>query len=72
MPRSAEIKKYGDRNDVWHGRALMTKGGLRFGDLAKSKSGKIVSRIKQAIGEQRYIQYGLARFKAPAFTSKRR
>ncbi len=36
-------KRVGDRNDVYNGRALMTKGGLKKEDLFE-KNGKYVSK----------------------------
>ena len=50
LPSEAKIPKYGDRNAVWQGTALQTKGGLKKSDLLISARGKIVSKKQQANG----------------------
>ena len=41
-----KIKFYGSRAEVYHGKAKMTKGRLKKGDLVKNKIGRIVSKKK--------------------------
>ncbi len=43
----------GSKAQVWHGTARHTSGGLTRKDLMKTKSGRIVSRRKHAIGMKR-------------------
>ncbi len=50
-------KKYGTRSEVWNGIASQTRGGLKSADLALSKSGKLVSKRKQAMGKKLLEQY---------------
>jgi hypothetical protein len=40
---TTDTRRFGDRNDVYNGRALMTKGGLKKDDLFE-KNGKFVSK----------------------------
>jgi hypothetical protein len=46
------MNKYGDRIEVWEGRAHMTKGKLTREDLMINKKGKLVSITKHEIGNQ--------------------
>ena len=43
METVGDTRRYGDRSDVFSGRALMTKGGLTKNDLFE-KNGKYVSK----------------------------
>lgn len=43
MEAVVDTRRYGDRSDVFSGRALMTKGGLKKEDLFE-KNGKYVSK----------------------------
>ena len=51
--------KIGTKKEVWDGKAEKTVGGLTKGALAKSKSGKIVSKKKQAMARARFAKSGL-------------
>jgi len=46
--------KYGSKIQVWNGSHISTKSGLKKSDLALSKTGKVVSKKRQAIGRARY------------------
>ena len=49
------IKARGSRAQVWHGSAQRTSGGLSRDDLTfNSKTGRIVSKRKQAAGRKLY------------------
>merc|ERR1719217_495447 len=54
MKKSAKSYKTvaGANRAVWSGRISKTKGGLAKGSLMKSKSGKIVSAKKSALGKK--------------------
>ncbi len=52
-------KTIGSKIEVWHGTAKKTSGGLTINDLTKSKSGKIVSKKKQAAGKRAFQQNNL-------------
>ena len=43
MDAVVDTRRFGDRGDVYNGRALMTKGGLKKDDLFE-KNGKFVSK----------------------------
>lgn len=47
------IMTVGSKAQVWHRTAKHTSGGLTRKDLMKTKSGRIVSRRKHAIGMKR-------------------
>lgn len=47
MPRN---KKFGTKDEVWDGLALLTKGGLRRSDLMINRKGKVVSKAQHAAG----------------------
>lgn len=54
-------KCIGSRAEVWHGNAYKTSGGLTKKDLFyNTKTGRIVSRAKRAIGKRIYRENGLA------------
>jgi hypothetical protein len=42
----------GSKAQVFHGTAKRTAGGLKKGDLMKTKAGRIVSRRKHALGKK--------------------
>ena len=42
----------GSKAQVYHGTAKRTSGGLKKGDLMKTKAGRIVSRKKHALGKK--------------------
>jgi len=42
----------GSKAQVFHGTAKRTAGGLKKGDLMKTKAGRIVSRKKHALGKK--------------------
>jgi len=42
----------GSKAQVYHGTAKRTAGGLKKGDLMKTKAGRIVSRKKHALGKK--------------------
>lgn len=44
----------GTKAQVWHGNAMKTSGGLIKKDLCLNKSGRIVSKKKQAAGKKLY------------------
>jgi hypothetical protein len=46
-----DIKTVGSKAEVFHGNAKHTSGGLKKGDLMKTKAGRIVSRRKHALGK---------------------
>ena len=46
-----DIKAVGSKAEVFHGNAKHTSGGLKKGDLMKTKAGRIVSRRKHALGK---------------------
>jgi len=46
-----DIKTVGSKAEVYHGNAKHTSGGLKKGDLMKTKAGRIVSRRKHALGK---------------------
>ena len=50
--------KFGSREAVFAGKALMTTGKLRKKDLALSRTGKVVSRKKQKRGKGRKNNLG--------------
>ncbi len=52
-------KTVGSKSEVWHGTAKHTSGGLTQKDLAKNKSGKIVSKKKQAAGKRAFAKNNL-------------
>merc|ERR1719443_1169667 len=54
MKKSAKSYKTvaGANRAVWAGKITKTKGGLKKGSLMKSKSGKIVSAKKSALGKK--------------------
>lgn len=53
----------GQRRQVYEGRALKTRGGLRKGDLKVSKStGKIVSKKASVAAKKAYRSKGLRQF----------
>ena len=49
----------GTKTQVWHGNADHTSGGLKKSDLVKNKSGKIVSKKKQAAGRRAFAANNL-------------
>jgi hypothetical protein len=52
------MKTVGTKKDVWEGKALRTSGGLTKSKLTLSKTGKVVSKAKQALGKQQYAKFG--------------
>lgn len=48
------MKKTGTKEEVWHGHAEHTKGGLTRSHLTLNKQGKIVSAAKHAAGVRNY------------------
>ena len=42
----------GSKAQVWHGTAKHTSGGLKKGDLMKTKKGRVVSKKKHAAGKK--------------------
>lgn len=44
------VKKTGTKEEVWHGVAQHTKGGLTKGHLTVNKKGQVVSAAKHAQG----------------------
>ena len=52
-------KTIGSKSQVWNGSAQKTSGGLTKSDLTKSKSGKIVSKKKQAAGRRAFAKNNL-------------
>lgn len=52
-------KTKGSKSEVWHGTADHTSGGLKKSDLVKNKSGKIVSKKKQAAGRRAFANNNL-------------
>ena len=59
-PRTAlppGMKTIGTKKDVWEGKALHTSGGLTKSKLTLSKTGKVVSKAKQALGKQQYAKF---------------
>merc|ERR1711861_125022 len=53
MKKKVYSKKY-IKTAVWKGKAVKTFGGLKKASLMKSKSGKIVSSKKSALGKKAY------------------
>lgn len=63
IPRYPTAKtRAGQYRQVYEGRAMMTKGGLRKSQLCPNKSGKIVSCAQQKNGRKRYIENGLHKY----------
>ena len=54
IEKMLKVKTIGSKSEVWHGNAKHTSGGLTTGDLTKNKSGKIVSKKKQAAGRRAF------------------
>ncbi len=52
MMGGAHIPAVGSKAQVYHGTARHTSGGLHKKDLMKTKSGRIVSRRKHALGKK--------------------
>lgn len=52
MVGGARIPAVGSKAQVYHGTARHTSGGLHKKDLMKTKSGRIVSRRKHALGKK--------------------
>ncbi len=52
MVGGAKIPAVGSKAQVWHGTARHTSGGLTRKDLMKTRSGRIVSRRKHALGKK--------------------
>merc|ERR1712098_57480 len=48
------ISKRAARSRVWRGKLAKSKGGLAKSALTKNKSGKIVSKKRQALGQKAY------------------
>ena len=53
------LKTVGSKNEVWFGKAKHTSGGLTQKDLVKSKTGKVISRKKQAAGKLAFSKNNL-------------
>ena len=53
------MQRIGSKTQVWHGTADHTSGGLKRTDLVKSKSGKVVSKKKQAAGKRAFAKNNL-------------
>ena len=62
------MRRRGDKRDVWHGRSLMTAGGLTKKELTLNKSGKVVSRKQSEAGKRR----GLDKLKKFQFKKKQK
>jgi hypothetical protein len=60
-------KTIGRKHEVFSGIALKTVGGLRKHHLTKSKSGKIVSKKKQAAGKRLAKKFPPRLTQAPRF-----
>merc|ERR1712176_720850 len=60
------VSKVGKKYSVFAGKKEKTIGGLKKSDLKKSKSGKIVSKKRSALGHKQYskISKWTAAFKA--------
>ena len=56
----------GTKAQVWHGTAKHTSGGLKKGDLMKTKKGRIVSKKKHAAGKR-----ALSRLRKAGYTAKK-
>jgi hypothetical protein len=52
MVGGAKIPAVGSKAQVWHGTARHTSGGLTRKHLMKTRSGRIVSRRKHALGKK--------------------
>ncbi len=52
MVGGAKIPAVGSKAQVWHGTARHTSGGLHKKDLMRTKSGRIVSKRKHALGKK--------------------
>jgi hypothetical protein len=63
------VKTIGKKHEVFKGTALKTSGGLMKHHLTKSKSGKIVSKKKQAAGRKLAKKFPPQLTQAPAFHS---
>ena len=50
---SLKVRKYGSKQDVWDGKATMTKGKLKKPDLIIGSKNKVVSRKRHFIGKER-------------------
>ena len=48
------MKKYGSKQEVWAGAALLTRGKLKKEHLMKSKTGKIVSKKRSEQSKNRW------------------
>lgn len=52
MVGGANMPAVGSKAQVWHGTARHTSGGLHKKDLMRTKSGRIVSKRKHALGKK--------------------
>jgi hypothetical protein len=52
MVGGAKMPAVGSKAQVWHGTARHTSGGLHKKDLMRTKSGRIVSKRKHALGKK--------------------
>ena len=64
----------GSKAQVYHGTAKRTSGGLKKGDLMKTKAGRIVSRKKHAAGKKAILRLFRAGYKPTkgTFTAMRK
>lgn len=60
-------KIIGKKHEVFNGTALKTVGGLKKQHLTRSKSGKIVSKKKQAAGKKLAKKFPPQLTQAPRF-----
>jgi hypothetical protein len=61
------VKTVGKKHEVFNGTALKTVGGLKKHHLTVSKSGKVVSKKKQAAGKRLAKKFPPQDTKAPNF-----
>jgi hypothetical protein len=52
-PVGGKVKTFGNKQEVWKGLALKTRGGLTKKDLCINKKGKVVSRKQMILGQGR-------------------
>ena len=51
-------KRYGSRVSVWEGESFQTSSGLLRADLKENRRGKIVSKRRSSLMQERYKLFG--------------
>merc|ERR1712154_411459 len=60
--KAMKLKKIGKKSAVFSGKRVKTVGGLTKDKLAKSKTGKIVSKARSALGKKRFASSALKKW----------